>query len=102
MKIKELLKCPDKEKANNQIKLVGELPIQTGPLASAECSLFSSNSLQNSIQGTNACKKFYPEDMVRYSNGIIFYTVHNNLFQNYLINDNVCINNNSSIFTVIK
>ncbi|KYN38592.1 Major royal jelly protein 3 [Trachymyrmex septentrionalis] len=64
MKIKKLLKCPDKETANNQTKLVGELPIQTGPLASTKCSLFSTNSLQNSIQGTNACKKFYPKDMV--------------------------------------
>ncbi|XP_011049520.1 PREDICTED: uncharacterized protein LOC105143149 [Acromyrmex echinatior] len=64
MKIKKLLKCPDKETANNQTKLVGELSIQTGPLASTKCSLFLSNYLQNSIQGTNACKKFYPKDMV--------------------------------------
>ncbi|KYN19175.1 Major royal jelly protein 5 [Trachymyrmex cornetzi] len=64
IKIKTLLKCPDKETANNQTKLVGELPTLTGPLASAKCSLFSSKYLQNSIQGTNACKKFYPEDMV--------------------------------------
>ncbi|KAG5322751.1 MRJP5 protein, partial [Acromyrmex heyeri] len=64
MKIKKLLKCPDKETANNQTKLVGELPIQTGPLASTKCSLFLSNFLQNSIQGTNACKKFCPKDMV--------------------------------------
>ncbi|KAG5319037.1 MOS1T transposase, partial [Pseudoatta argentina] len=64
MKLKKLLKCPDKETANNQSKLVGELPIQTGPLASTKCSLFLSNFLQNSIQGTNACKKFCPKDMV--------------------------------------
>ena len=30
MKIKKLLKCPDKETENNQTKLVDELPIQTG------------------------------------------------------------------------
>ncbi|XP_018310272.1 major royal jelly protein 3 [Mycetomoellerius zeteki] len=113
MKIKELLKCPDKEKANNQIKLVGELPIQTGPLASAECSLFSSNSLQNSIQGTNACKKFYPEDMVVLAQndkklqvviGMKALQRHDELMVSSITNNyaNNCINLNKINFFIVK
>ncbi|XP_018396170.1 PREDICTED: uncharacterized protein LOC108774532 [Cyphomyrmex costatus] len=64
MKIANLLKCPDRETANNQTELAGELSVQTGPIASAKCSIFTTNYLQSTIEGTNACKQFYPESMV--------------------------------------
>ncbi|KYN02118.1 PREDICTED: major royal jelly protein 1-like [Cyphomyrmex costatus] len=57
IKIKTLLECPNKEKANKQTKLVKELSSQTIDISSTEHYIFYSDSRTNSIVGTSSCTK---------------------------------------------
>ncbi|XP_011694312.1 PREDICTED: major royal jelly protein 3-like [Wasmannia auropunctata] len=64
MKIKDVLKCPDKNTANNQTKLAGTLKSQTSLITSMEHVLFLNNIEDMTILGVDSSKQFNPEDMV--------------------------------------
>ncbi|XP_018396201.1 PREDICTED: major royal jelly protein 5-like [Cyphomyrmex costatus] len=57
IKIKTLLKCPNKKEANKQTQLVQKLSSQTVDITSAKYSIFYSDTMGLSILGTNVCKK---------------------------------------------
>ncbi|XP_011694431.1 PREDICTED: major royal jelly protein 3-like [Wasmannia auropunctata] len=57
IKIKQVLQCPNKAKANKQIKLALELPSQVTALASVKETIFYHLINNVSIAGTNFCKK---------------------------------------------
>ncbi|XP_018396175.1 PREDICTED: major royal jelly protein 1-like [Cyphomyrmex costatus] len=57
IKIKTLLECPNREKANKQTKLVKELSSQTIDISSTKHYIFYSDSRTNSLVGTNSCTK---------------------------------------------
>ncbi|XP_018346756.1 PREDICTED: major royal jelly protein 3-like [Trachymyrmex septentrionalis] len=58
IKIEALLKCPNKEEANKQSKLVTKLSSQTAVITSTKNSIFYSNYREMSILGMNVCAKF--------------------------------------------
>jgi len=57
IKIKTLLECPNKEKANKETKLVIRLLSQSGQITSAGQSVIYPDSLTSSIFGTNVSEK---------------------------------------------
>ncbi|KYN16381.1 Major royal jelly protein 5 [Trachymyrmex cornetzi] len=57
IKIETLLKCPNKEEANEQSKLVTKLSSQTAVITSTKKSIFYSNYKAMSILGMNICGK---------------------------------------------
>ncbi|XP_018396173.1 PREDICTED: major royal jelly protein 1-like [Cyphomyrmex costatus] len=57
IKIKTLLECPSREKANKQTKLIKELSSQTTDISSKEHYIFYNDVRTNSILGTNSCAK---------------------------------------------
>lgn len=80
IKIKTLLKCPNKEEANKNSKLVKRIANPILPMAAAEHVVFYSNVQNMSILGTNIYKKS-DGNTVRYLNTIIIYiSIHNKLF----------------------
>ncbi|XP_011706696.1 PREDICTED: uncharacterized protein LOC105461880, partial [Wasmannia auropunctata] len=56
IKMKTLLECPNKKKANKQSKLAIKLPSQTAQIASAGNSIFYGDTRAMSILGTNVKK----------------------------------------------
>ena len=67
IKIETLLKCPNKEEANKQSKLVTKLSSQTAVITSSENSIFYSNYKAMSILGINILNKS-SKNAVRYLN----------------------------------
>ncbi|XP_018346759.1 PREDICTED: major royal jelly protein 3-like isoform X1 [Trachymyrmex septentrionalis] len=57
IKIKSLLKCPNKEEANKNTKIAIKIPSDSGQIASAGHSIFYSDTDGNAILGTNVFKK---------------------------------------------
>ncbi|KYN19178.1 Major royal jelly protein 5 [Trachymyrmex cornetzi] len=80
IKIKTLLKCPNKKEANKNSKLVKRIANPILPIAAAEHVIFYSNVQNMSILGTNIYKKS-DENTVRYPNIIVIYiSIDNKLF----------------------
>ncbi|XP_011065388.1 PREDICTED: major royal jelly protein 3-like [Acromyrmex echinatior] len=64
IKIKNLLKCPNKEKANEQIQLIKKLSSQTAVLTSAGQSIFYSDSRAMSILRMKKSDKIYETEIL--------------------------------------
>lgn len=79
IKMKTLLKCPNKEQANNHSILANQLSSQPGGIASMGRILLCGDTTGFSILGTDVGLK-HNRNTVRYKNAIILYVVYlNNL-----------------------